>query len=643
MIADESDVAEIRAAFRPRPCRALTLDRWADAFRHLASSVAAVPGPFRTSRVEVARGPLRAVTEPGVRTITIKSATQLMKTTALETVLGYLIHQRPCPILAVFPKTDAVKSFSKERFSALVRATPVLRDILGDVAHDRSGESLAFKEFPGGFLALESAGSATNLAARPIKVTLLDEIDKFADLQEEGDPVLLAEERTATFPDALHLRCCSPTWKETSRIERSYNESDQRRPFVACPHCGHEQTLDFFRHVQWAKSDDGREHFPLTAAIYCESCGAEWSELQRLERLTTEGGVRWNQTRPFVCCGIHQEPLESRKWQWSEEHAVGYALCTECGKRGIGNQHAGFTASKLYAPQITVASLAEKWIAAKDDLAARQVFYNTQLGLAFTAQATKRVETHELASRREKFGAVLPREVLRLTCGVDAQGDRLEAHVVGWGHPEEAWSVHYQVFPGDLSRPEIWQQLDEFLQLGFPHAIGARMIISGTCIDSGGGHTEMTYRFCQPRAARNIWAIKGSSWARRGEPVWPIPKVRKTRDWGYKPVVIAVDSAKDHLRQMLLNEEPGPGYFHIPAERSNAWLDQLTAEQAIFEKKAGATIRKWHLPRGRANEAFDTLVYAYAALCGLKAVRGLNMERAAAEFERQALTHGVAS
>lgn len=155
-----------------------------------------------------------------------------------------------------------------------------------------------------------------------------------------------------------------------------------------------------------------------------------------------------------------------------------------------------------------------------------------------------------------------------------------------------------------------------------------------SCVDSGGQHTEMTYRFCQPRASRNIWAVKGSSWSKRGDPVWPVPKSRKTRDWGYKPVIIAVDSAKDHLRQMLLTEEHGPGYFHIPVERSDAWLEQLTAEQPIYERKGGVSVRKWHLPRGRANEAFDTLVYAYAALCGLKAVRGLNMERAASDLLR---------
>jgi phage terminase large subunit GpA-like protein len=238
-----------------------------------------------------------------------------------------------------------------------------------------------------------------------------------------------------------------------------------------------------------------------------------------------------------------------------------------------------------------------------------------------------------LADRREEFGTALPKEVLRLVAGVDVQNDRLEVHVIGVGHPEELWSVRYKIIPGDPARLDVWNQLDELLKEGCPSAWGINLTISAVCIDSGGNHTEMVYRFCRARTRRNIWAIKGSSWSRRGDPVWPVPKSRTTRDTGFKPFVIAVDSAKDHLRNILMQEEVGPGYFHIPMQRSDAWLAQLTAEQPVFEKKGGITTRRWHLPKGRANEAFDTTIYAYAALCGLKAHKGANyMEKVWAEM-----------
>ena len=632
---------ELDAAFKLRPVENLTVDAWADQYRFLSPLVSNMPGKYLTSRIEAARGPMRAATTPGVHTITLKVSTQLMKTTLIENVLGYFIHQDPCPVLLAFPKIDLAKSFSKERLAPMVRATPCLRDLLGDVTKDRSEQSLSYKQFPGGFVALVSAGTASDLAMRPIRVTLADEIDKMEDLKFEGDPLALLEERTATFDKPLHLRCCSPTLDETSRIDQSYKDSDQRRAFVACPHCQHEQTLEFFKHVQWHKSDDGREHFPLTAAIYCESCGAAWTEEQRRKIITTQGAVRWYQTRVFKCCDVEQDPQKTRNWDWSEDDQCGYATCSECGKRAVPHAHAGFTAGKVLSPHHTIVELAEQWIKSKDDLSLRQVFFNTVLGQAFTATAAKKVEAHILADRREKFGDKLPKGIIRLTCGVDTHPDRLELHVVGWGYPEEAWSVYYKILPGDPTKPYVWDDLDKFLQRAWPSEWGINLSISATCVDTGGHSTQQAYNFCQPRAHRNIWAVKGSSWAKRGDPVWPIPKAfgshkrKKKADLGFKPFIIAQDTAKDRIRSMLLIDEVGPGYFHIPEEREIGWLAQLTNEQCVFEKKAGHTIRKWILPKGLANEAFDTTIYAYAALCGLQAVRGLKLEKLAAEFFTQ--------
>lgn len=622
----------IAVAFAPKPIEALTVDSWADRFRVLDPSIASTPGSFRTSRVEVARGPMRAVTEPGVQTVTIMSATQLMKTTIVENVIGYHMHQRPSPILTVLPKAEAAKGFGKERLAALIRATPVLRDLVAESVGHRSLESQTFRAFSGGFVALEGAGSPTNLASRPIRITLLDEIDKYESTRE-GDPVLLAEERTSTFRDGLHVRCCSPTDDE-GRIWKSYLESDQRRPFVACPHCGHEQTLDFFKHVQWPKSPDGKVHFPNNAAIWCEACGVEWTEAQRLELMTMESAVRWYQTRPFECCEVHQEPLKTRRWEWDDEHLVGRALCAECGKPALSNAHAGFTASKLYSPFVTVATLAETWLRVKDDLEQKRVFVNTALAQPFAAEAGRNVEAHSIINRREDFGSALPREIVRLTAGVDVQGNRLECHVVGWGAHDESWSVFYKILEGDPSKPDVWNRLDELLKSRFKHSLGVSLPISATCVDSG-YLPQSVHEFCKPRAFRNIWATKGSSWAKRGDPIWPVPKSTKHRVTGNKPVVIAVDSAKDILRQFLMTEEVGPGFVHLPKQRSDAWCEQLIAERCVFERRGGMTVRRWTLPKGRANEAADTWVYAYAALCGLKA-RGLNLEKIASEFETEA-------
>jgi phage terminase large subunit GpA-like protein len=350
--------------------------------------------------------------------------------------------------------------------------------------------------------------------------------------------------------------------------------------------------------------------------------------------MTTANSIHWNQTRAFECCGLHQEPVKTRRWDWDGEHLVGRAVCTECGKQAVPNGHAGFTANKLYSPFVTVATLAETWLRVKDDIEQKRVFVNTALAQSFEAQAGRNVEAHTLINRREDFGSAMPREIVRLTAGVDVQGNRLECHVVGWGLFEEAWSAHYEILEGDPANPDVWKRLDELLRSRFPHALGVTLPISATCVDSG--HlAQKVHDFCRPLAFRNVWAVKGSSWSKKGDPVWPVPKSMKYREAGNKPVVISVDSAKDFLRAMMMVESPGPGFFHLPKQRSEAWCEQLVAERCIFETKGGMTVRKWVLPKGRANEALDTLTYAYAALCGLKA-RGLNLEKVASEFAAQA-------
>ena len=617
---------------RPQP--RMSLPDWADQFRRLNSQVSAIGGKWRTSRVEVARGPMMAVSEPGVRRITVMCCTQLMKTSILENIIGYHAHLNPCPILLTQPKGDAVKTFAKEKLAPMVRATPALATILQDRA--RGGQdTIHYKEFPGGFLALESAGSPTNLAMRAIRITLADEIDKY-ETTKEGDPVVLLEERAATYGlNALHVRTCSPTWEETSRIWKSYQQSDMRRAYVACPHCHFEQTLDFFRHVQWQKGDDG-EHFPATAAIYCENCGAEWSEMDRQSIITTKGSVKWYQTRPFICCDVRQEPMANRRWKWDAEAFVGRACCKVCNKEALSNHHAGFQASKLYSPFNSIVDLAEKWIVSKDDPETKQTFYNTQLGIPFSVQATKAANAHVLLSRLETYPATVPIGVACLTAGIDVQSGgsanegRIECEVVGWGRGEESWSIEHKVFLGNPSKPEVWTALDEYLNGGFDYERGGRLAIRAACIDSGGHNTQDAYNFARARVNRNIWAIKGAN-DRSGQwsPVWPAPNVKPEKfRTGWRPIIIGVNAAKEAVRNQLLVDEVGPGYAHFPIGRSEDYFNQLTSEQLVLEKKDGFTIRRWVLKKGHANEALDLRVYAYAALQGLLIARQYNIEAA---------------
>lgn len=628
-----------RRAWTPPP--RISVPEWADRYRKLAKEAGSTSGRWRTSTVEIARGPMLAVTEPGVETITAMSCTQLMKTALLENIFGYFAHLDPCPMLLLQPKEEAAQQFSKERITPLISATPVLRALVGSRKTRNKDETILSKTFPGGFLALAGAGSPDNVARRPIRILLCDEVDKYP-ITKEGPVIPLAEERLATFgADSLSVRACSPTIEDESAIAASYAQSDQRRASVVCPHCAHRQFPDFFKHVHWGKDDDN-QHQPETAQIHCEACGVAWSEGERLRALKT---VRWHQTRPFRCCGERHVPLDDygrawtehtddalgAVWDWSfgDRHAVYRAKCPTCGTWPVSNKHAGFTASKLFSPwpKDKPANIAAKYLAAKSDQGLLQSWWNTQQGLPFRPHSGKTLSIEALASRGERWDAEVPDGVGIITIGGDVQTDRVEMEVVGWGRNEESWSLAHEVFEGDPDNDEVWNNVDEFLMRRWHRADGRPFAVSAACIDTGGASTQKVYQFCKARLGRKIWGVKGES-ARTGtrSPVWPVKRPTARNKAAYRPVIIGVNAAKDTIRNRLHITEPGPGYMHVPADRDINWYAQLTAERLIVKDVGAQRYRVWDLPSGKLNEALDCRVYAYAALCGLQHF-GLHLNR----------------
>lgn len=566
-----------------------------------------------------------AVTEPGVHVITAMVATQLLKTSLLENIVGYHAHLDPCPMLLVQPKEDAAEQFSRERIAPFIKATPVLKDLIGSANTRTSDDTLLYKSFAGGFLGLVGAGSPDNLARRPVRIVCYDEIDKYP-ITKEGDPISLGDERMATFVNWLSIRACSPTIEDESRIEKSYLDSDQRRASLACPHCAHRQFPTFFSHVEWGEAWK-------SAAVKCEACGTLWSEADRLIALRT---IQWHQTKPFDCCGHRHEPLKlyatawqaedeaplRKVWDWwsSDLWAVYRAKCPECGAWGVSNEHAGFQAGKLFSPwpKDSPARIAKKYLDAKNDEDLKQVWWNTQEGMPYRPHSGKDIKAEALASRGETWAGQVPWGAAVVTVGMDVQDWRVELERVAWGRNEESWSIEYEVIDGEFDDPKVQAAIDAYLKKQSYRSDGRPFEVMAACIDSGGHHTQAVYDFAKSRLGRHVWAIKGES-ARTGQrnPVWPVKRPTSRTKKAFRPIIIGVNAAKDTIRSRLKLEEPGPGYMHFPADRDVNYFAQITSERIVVKESSGQKYRVWELPSGRANEALDCRVYAYAALCGL--------------------------
>lgn len=653
------DVEDLRAQWRAgmAPTPRLSVAAWADQYRKLPKGFGAFSGQWETAKFEISRGPMLAVTEPGVHLITIMCCTQLMKTEFILNLVGYLTHLDPSPVLILQPKDDAAEQFSKERLQPTIDATPVLAERVGGAE-----ETLTYKPFPGGFIALAGAGSADNVARRPIRAYLADEVDKYR-FTREGNTLLLAGERTAQFGlNWLGVQACSPTVEGSSLIADWYYGteedpgSDRRLASVECPHCQHRQFLDFFKHVNWPKREDsnGRvlKHLTEKARLHCEACGTAWKEADRLTALRS---IRWHQTRPFECCGERHVPLDAydkawrdegcadpvgKAWDWWDDtqesrFSVYRAKCPTCGAWGVDNKHAGFQASKLYSPSSKdkPSDIAEKWIKAKGKPDDELVWWNTQMGLPHKPNSGKVLDVDKLLARREVWAGPVPDGTGALTAGVDIQDYRAEIEVVAWGRDEESWSVEYHVIDGEFSDPRVQKMVDEFLLRTWHDQYGRPYKIDGGGIDSGGHHTQAVYEFCKARLGRHIFAIKGAS-ERDGarNPVWPTKRPSRRTKASFRPVVIGGNAARDTIRGRLLLEPPAPGearpgYCHFPADRDIGYFQQLTADRLELKEAAGRKFTVWVTPPGRANEAGDCRVYAYTALCGLQHM-GLQLNRA---------------
>lgn len=611
-----------RKALRPPP--RLNLIEWADRYRYV--SLSSSPGRWKTKTQPIAFGPMRAVTEPGTVRISVMAATQLVKSELLKNVAYFYIHQAPAPILFVQPSQSAAASFSKERFAPDVRKMPELQAIISASKARDSDNTIVHKEYPGGPLDFVGANSPTDLSSRPKRIILCDEIDKYpASAGVEGDPLTLAEERASTYEDlglAKFIRVCSPTEKGRSRIGREYDNSDQRRCFVECPHCGFEQVLTW-AHVRWEKIlEDGtvtldvpegvyaREHRPSTAAIACEGCGVLWTERERiraLEDLEFASDYGWRQTKEFICCNKRQKAQV-----WNDR---GRACCGDCGEIALYDGHAGFHISKLYSARHKLARVVREFLEAKGDPELLKKFTNTALAELWEPQGIERFDGTALVERAEPYGPDdLPNEVLAITGFCDVQGDRLEVQLIGWGADEEAWPFLYEVIVQDPAQPAAWQELRALISRQFTRRDGRILRIAAFGVDTGGHHGAQVFSFCRRHRGHRVFACKGVAGKR---PIWPMSNT--TAKTGDKLWLIGVDSAKDAIYGRLKIDLPEanrrqPGFIHFPADDrfGREYFAQLTSERRETRKRMGQTVTVWVLPEGKRNEVLDTFVGALA-------------------------------
>lgn len=568
----------------------------------------------------MALGPMRAATDTETHTVVMMVGTQTIKTETLLCLSFYHIVIDPCEQLWVHATADFAAKFSKSRFSNNAEVTSSVHELIARPRYRGSESTITHVEYPGGQLDFAGPNSPVDLIGRPVRIVLLDEIDKYpTSAANLGDPVRMAIERTSTFMAqgrAKIVMACSPTTLGISRIGAAYSTSDQRKLFLTCPHCSHDQILTWAS-VHMDRNERGKPD-PKSARIRCEECGVIWSEGDRiaaLNALKDAPGWGWRQTKDFYCCDEQQTPQ-----QWD---SAGRSICHTCGARSTYDGIAGFNASKLYSKRHRLSDIARQFLEAKGDEEQMKVWTNEAMAELWQPKFTHQFSTNKLMARAEVYGPDdLPKDVKVATCGVDTHPDRLEAQCVGWGYDEEAWPFQYTIIRGspvDMSQNGPWAELDR-LRARIFHVRGSDRIlrIAATGIDMGGANTAQVLSYCNARRGSEVGLVYATRGMGGPVPIWPprssLSKARRRETF----FNIGVDSAKSLIYSRLEMGAPEPGfrkagYIHFPiAETFNLeYFDQLAAERQIKAKRSGQDVLIWEKIRER-NEALDTLVIALA-------------------------------
>lgn len=571
------------------PPPVLSLSQWAAQYAYLSKETSAQTGRFEAYAYQV--GMMDAITDPRVEKVSVMKSARVGYTKIIDHVVGYYLHQDPSPILVVQPRVEDAEDYSKSEIAPMLRDTTVLAEIAPD-PKTRTGENTLLKKTMknGASIALVGANSPGGFRRITVRIVLFDEVDGYpvGGAGSEGDQIALGTKRSETFWNRKIVSGSTPTIKGLSRIEKLYQEGDQRRFYVPCPHCGEHQILewggkDVTHGIKWDKDEQGNS-LPETAHYVCKHNGCVIEEQDKPDLIK---GGEWQASAPF-------------------------------------KGHASFHINSLYSlmPNARWSLLVSEFLRVKSDPIELQTFVNTTLGETFEDRGEGALSELTLARRAEVWSGEVPYGVVLLTAAGDTQDDRVELEIVGWGRNEERWSIAHIIIDGDPDSPTLWQEVDTILKRQWYRADGHAFSIASACIDSGGHHTQRVYEFCKARLGRRIWAIKGGSeQGGQRSPVWPSKRpTRKSK--GFRPYIIGVNAAKDIIRSRLKIEQPPPntacpGYMHYPQERDVNFFAQLVSERSVRKRIGGKDVRVWEQTPGRANEALDLAVYSYAALCGL--------------------------
>lgn len=595
-----------------RPDPDITVSAWAEQFRIVsADSGSPFPGRWDPRRVPYVREVMDCLSpsHPSRRVVTKKGA-QLAFSECGVNLFGMVAHQAPAPMVYLLPTDSEANKYNTLKLDPTIRDTPELKRRVADQrSRSEKGSTSRFKKFAGGYLQLAAASTSSALQMISAKYLIYEECSEYVDdAGERGHPIDQARARSdAWAEERKEYFCSTPGTKGHCRITQEYETCDVRlRLYIRCPHCGWYTTLTFDRlrhhkkrpyeaHVECANPGcKGQVEHHHKKAAYADFAYA-WVPIADADGVVYEDALD-----PATTASVRFDP-------WSPE--------------GLACDSVGFAASQLYSPFKSFDDVAQQLLDAEKDPKKAKAVCQQVKGEPFD-EGGAAPPWQDLLLRREKYEpGRLPPGAYMLTAGADVQGDRIEAEVVAWGPRGHTWSVDYRVFLGNTTQPQVWAELDDWLQTTYPDQKGRRWPIELLAIDNGYRTKEVNQWVA--RHPGRVMVIKGDSgstdapYVKKGSKVFTTVSGRKVGidQWiaGTYPLTRDI---YDYLSLVKGEDGEYPAcYCHFPEAYVTRPVDEAHFKQLVAEelkiRKDGS--RYFECPNGVRNEVLDCRKYAKAA------------------------------
>ena len=552
----------------------------------------AEPGIYNPDRAPYQRYVLQCASPSNpTRRITLCFGTQMGKTLIEEGIMSYYIAHSPRPQAFAFSNRGELDEFVKLKFDPLLNANPVIKAKFG-AGTNRSGNTLAEKQYPGGFIRFVPANVEASMRSYSVSVLIMDEKDTYPlDVGRNGDPGTQLLSRTDAFHEQRKIIESSTPGNEESHILSDLEKSTYNLFYVPCPHCNEMITLEW-ENIHYTEEEAQNTKVVKDVHMVCPKCG----------------GKIYNVDKDYM--------LPLGEWRASNKLA--------------NTEHQGFLLPSLYAPVgwLSWESLAQQYSDAMNEKTESKkrtaliAFYNTKLCRQYKVGMDKpqALSLWEKSKDSPYLRGTIPEWVGMITTATDVQKNRLETVLMGWGKRGRHIAFEHRVFllsPNEAmtdTENSAWTAYtNEILYGSFRREDGILLNSVANAIDTG-YLTDTVNTYYEKYGNSTAMPVKGEVKGFAPGECMPVQKFRNNRTIVYYQV--PVENIKFNVYGSLTKEvDDGYEKFESCSDYSREWWEQLCAESLKWN--ANTKRYEWMKDRDR-NEILDCFVYNYGAYYYLK-------------------------